>query len=119
VTCVLDNCNAVRITFFCLCRALLLLIAQLDDVSGNPEAAACAASALWALLHRGERVKATLKGLSGAVASVQRCEQVSRSLAQGEACIQEPSEEAADRQKWLQQAAHNTRTLARVLVKPQ
>jgi hypothetical protein len=100
-----------------VCRALPLLVAQLDDVSGNPEAATCAASTIWALLHRGERVKATLKGLSGAVASVQRCAQVSSSLAEGEARIAEPSEEAAARLRWLQQAAHAARTLSRVLDK--
>lgn len=49
---------------------------QLENVAQAPERAAYAASALWALLHRGERVKATLKGIPGSIASVQRCHQI-------------------------------------------
>jgi hypothetical protein len=64
------GCHAARAV---ACRALPLLLRQLDLVAERPECAASAASALWALLHRSDRVKATLKGVAGAVDSIERC----------------------------------------------
>ena len=115
---------------------------QLEDVACNPAAVAAAASALWALLHRGERVKATLKGLPGAVATVQSCAQASARLATasaqekdaaGDSCRRCTSEAAlsasealhaptivelegvTERSRWLKDVAHTTRLLSRVL----
>ena len=119
------------------CRALPSLVKQLEEVRSNPAAAAAAASALWALLHRGERVKASLKGLPGASAAVQRCAEVSAQLvaagagtcADGstnrpgvDACHSDTRADegardagSAENARWLQQTAQSTRLLARVL----
>ena len=98
-----------------MCRALPLLLSQLGNVSAEPEAAACAASALWALMHRGERVKATLKGLPGALASVQRCLIVTSSLLQHERHSAVFSAEAHARVDSLQRARDGVAVVARLL----
>ena len=55
------------------CRILKLLARQCAAAEHNPYNASYAMSALWALLHKGERVKATLKGIPDVIASIQAC----------------------------------------------
>lgn len=55
------------------CRILKLLARQCAAAEQSPHNAAYAMSALWALLHKGERIKATLKGIPDVTASIQAC----------------------------------------------
>ncbi|KAL0055596.1 hypothetical protein WJX82_002269 [Trebouxia sp. C0006] len=55
-------------------RALPVLLAAAARAGHNAEAGACAASALWALVHQGEKVKASLRSLPHAQAQLQEAE---------------------------------------------
>jgi hypothetical protein len=92
------------------CRALPLLVQQLENVAQEPERAAYAASALWALLHRGERVKATLKGIPGSIASVQRCHRICSALLAHEDGTEEPGTRAA----YLQSVQETSSRISRI-----
>ena len=97
------------------CRALPTFISQLENVSADPEAASYAASALWALMHRGERVKATLKGIPGAVSSVARCLVITQSLLEHEGTVKSGSSGATQRVRSLLATRQGVQVLQRLL----
>lgn len=99
----------------CLCSALPLFIAQLEGATANPESAASAASALWALLHRGERVKATLKGIPHAVNTIRRCQKLCDSIIEEDGGGEGAAGEVEERVAVMRQITHSTRAVLRVL----
>jgi hypothetical protein len=60
-----------------------LLARQGVTAEQSPVNAAYGMSALWALLHKGERVKATLKGIPEVATSIQACASACEKLLQG------------------------------------
>lgn len=64
-----------------VCRVLKLLACQVKSAQSDWHRAALALSTIWALLHKGERVKATLKGLPDFMSAMRSCSDVVDNLA--------------------------------------
>lgn len=56
-----------------MCRILKLLAVEIRNAPDNWNRSALALSTIWALLFRGERVKATLKGIHDFMSAMKSC----------------------------------------------
>lgn len=65
-----------------LCRVLNLFAQLVKNAQNDWDRAALALSTVWALLHKGERVKATLKGLPDFMSAMRSCSEVVENLTQ-------------------------------------
>lgn len=95
----------------CCCRNLKFLARQGAAVAQSPLNAAYAMSALWALLHKGERVKATLKGIPEMASSVLACSVACTKILQDGRISGDPQSQL----ETLQQLQHSVQVVSRAL----
>lgn len=94
------------------CRVLKLLASQIRSAQSDWDRAAHVLSTIWALLHKGERVKATLKRLPDFMSAMRTCSDVVDTMAHA---LHDSRSSCTGNVNTLKQVLQSSRVVARVL----